>query len=241
MPNMPVVRIQKRRLADQVASIVRKKIILGSIREGEYLNEEKLAKELGISRGPIREALNLIENEGLVTGLSNGRTAVVGFSEKDVEEFHIVRLYYETEAIKRIICNNECEETYDKWIMGLHEIINTMKGSLEVKSFNNYIDECDHIFHERIMQKGGNNIFYRMWKCIDGIRATLMEINSEQLTDENIISCDGLFSLHQNIFEGLRDKDLDKTMGALQQHMDSGIRINKMIIRLIGERKDLQV
>ena len=58
--------ISRKTLREQVAEILRKKILNGDIQSGERIVEADLARELQMSRGPVREALRQIEEEGLV-------------------------------------------------------------------------------------------------------------------------------------------------------------------------------
>src|SRR5262245_65562586 len=70
----------------QVVEILRSAIIMGSYEPGERLIEATLSTELGTSRGPVREALRQLENEGLVMSFPYRGAVVLGVSDDEVKE-----------------------------------------------------------------------------------------------------------------------------------------------------------
>nr|WP_169891058.1 GntR family transcriptional regulator [Litchfieldia alkalitelluris] len=85
-------------LSDDVAKYIRKRILNGELKPGEKITQSKLAQELKISRGPIREALSKLEHEGLVTHEVNKGTCVTTLSKKDAYEIYTLRGMLESEA-----------------------------------------------------------------------------------------------------------------------------------------------
>ncbi len=78
--------VERRTLADQVYASVKQAILSGELRPGERLKELEVARLLGASRTPVREALSRLEQEGLVRPLKRGGLTVVELSERDVVE-----------------------------------------------------------------------------------------------------------------------------------------------------------
>src|SRR5699024_986033 len=95
-------KVQRKLIWQQVLEDLRKKIILDEIKGGEHLKEAELSNQLGVSRGPIREAIVQLEKEGLVQTLKNGRTKVIGFTIKDVDDLYYSRIIIETAAIEQL-------------------------------------------------------------------------------------------------------------------------------------------
>ena len=95
-----VLSTLKLSLADRVANYLREAIFMGKIAPGEQLREVPLSKMLGVSRGPIREALNKLEREGLVTIPRNGRTIVARLTREDFDEVYSLRLGLERVAMQ---------------------------------------------------------------------------------------------------------------------------------------------
>src|SRR5690606_6928498 len=92
--------LESRSLAQQAAEVVRRRILSGEIKPGEKLREEKLAGELGISRPPLREALRLLESEGLLEALPRRGVTVAPLSEKDAWEIATLRSALERTAME---------------------------------------------------------------------------------------------------------------------------------------------
>ena len=87
-------------LAIEIARHLREAIIVGEIAPGEHLNESKITRELALSRSPVREALRILEAEGLVTLEPHRGAHVRTLSEHDLREIFDVRLMFETHALR---------------------------------------------------------------------------------------------------------------------------------------------
>lgn len=80
-----------RRLSDPVAYVIRKAILSGVLKPGSSIPERVLAQELNVSRTPVREALFVLQGEGLVR-LRHNRTALVAhFSQDDLRRVYSLR------------------------------------------------------------------------------------------------------------------------------------------------------
>src|SRR3981081_4790077 len=82
------------------AETIREMVLSGELRPGERLVEELLAEELGIARPPLREALRVLEQEGLVLSLPRRGVIVTPLSAQDVYEIFTLRTTYERMAIE---------------------------------------------------------------------------------------------------------------------------------------------
>lgn len=91
---------QRTDMAARVVQALKREIVLGRRRPGEHLAEERIAAELGVSRGPVRQALRQLVRDGLAYTLPNGRTRVSGLSEQDLADLYRLRLQLETTAVE---------------------------------------------------------------------------------------------------------------------------------------------
>src|SRR3954467_12238243 len=85
---------------EQVYKRVREAILTGEISAGTAMSQVALADELGVSRTPLREALRMLQSEGLVDAQANRRVTVKPISATDVEELVVMRVALETEAMR---------------------------------------------------------------------------------------------------------------------------------------------
>lgn len=79
---------------------IREAILNGEIAPGEVVSQVTLAEKLGISRTPLREALRMLQSEGLVVAEPNRRVRIGGISDVDLEELCVIRVSLESEAIR---------------------------------------------------------------------------------------------------------------------------------------------
>lgn len=89
------LNLSRRNLTDEVADVIRKLILDGKLKPGDRINQAQLAEEFIISRGPVREALRLLENEGLIKHIPNHGTYVSSISKKDAYEIFSLRAILE--------------------------------------------------------------------------------------------------------------------------------------------------
>src|SRR5438309_9294220 len=79
---------------------IRTAILRGDFRADEEISQVQLARDLGISRTPLREVLRMLQREGLVIQQSNRRLQVAGVSLSDLEQLYVTRLPIEALAIR---------------------------------------------------------------------------------------------------------------------------------------------
>lgn len=87
-------------LSTEIASILRKRIFLGDLEPGKRINELKLAKEFGLSRAPLREALNALRKEGGVFAIPRRGFFVVELTKAEVNDIYPIRAYLDPEALR---------------------------------------------------------------------------------------------------------------------------------------------
>lgn len=90
---------RRRSTTEIVATVLRDAIITGVLRAGEELNQVELARQFGISRVPVREAIRLLEAQGLVISQPHKRTVVSALTPSTLEEIFEVRIHLETTAL----------------------------------------------------------------------------------------------------------------------------------------------
>jgi DNA-binding GntR family transcriptional regulator len=88
-----------RQSSDQVYEKVREAILDGELAPGTVMSQVALADELGISRTPLREALRMLQSEGLIDAEPNRRVRVAPLSATDLEDLCIIRVTLESEAL----------------------------------------------------------------------------------------------------------------------------------------------
>src|ERR1700712_215458 len=91
---------------DNIAAIhdeLREAILSGAMPAGAVLSQVRLAEDFGVSRGPVREALRLLQREGLVEAELNRRVRIADVSVDDLEELYAMRIVNEALAVRAIV------------------------------------------------------------------------------------------------------------------------------------------
>lgn len=198
-----------RTLREEVVIILRKRILSGDIKPGEKIKEVEISKELNISRGPVREALRQVEQEGLVTYSPNKGCTVKTISPNTMSEVYLLRSTLEVLAVK-IYSGKMKESTINK----LEELSKRL-GKMAEKNDLNGIVETDEEFHEIIVKEAEVNLLYETWKRFEGENAAAyFTMKSSNLMP----SSKYLERNHNEIINTLKNGDLDEICKVIQTH-----------------------
>lgn len=95
----PIERGDSRRTAVEVYDTLQDSILSGRLKPGTILSQVEVARALNVSRTPVREAMRMLQEGGLVTGEPNFRSRVLGFDPKDIEALYMKRILMESLAV----------------------------------------------------------------------------------------------------------------------------------------------
>ena len=136
-------------------------IISGRFEPGERLIESVLSTELGTSRGPVREALRQLENEGLVMSFPYRGAVVLGVSDEEVHEVLIpIRLTLERYSFARAL-----EKMTDDDFAELGKQIWLMEQAGKANDLIKLV-EADLAFHEIVIRRRGSCTPLQIWRTI---------------------------------------------------------------------------
>jgi GntR family transcriptional regulator, rspAB operon transcriptional repressor len=92
---------------------VRRLILRGELRPGQTISQTTLAVQCGVSRTPLREALRMLQREGLITGEPNRQVTVAPFSLPDLEQIYAMRVALESAAVRSAVTKMTLEDVAD--------------------------------------------------------------------------------------------------------------------------------
>jgi GntR family transcriptional regulator, rspAB operon transcriptional repressor len=142
---------------EQIYRVLRKSIIRLERAPGVALSEKDICNAFGVSRTPVREALQRLAEEDLVDVFPHSGTYVSRISFKEAEEGYVIRNALEIESVRRA-----CTHITDTQIEDLQGIIKRMRKILREGRMTDYIDE-DDVLHESIATYSA---LPRIWKFI---------------------------------------------------------------------------
>lgn len=192
-------------LAHRVAEQVRELIETGSFEPGEPLRQEEIAARLGVSRIPVREALRLLEAEGLVTVHANRGAFVARPSAAEVAELFDVRLLLECDLVRRAVPKlTEAALLRIEW---LDARIDTAQDAREWVRY-------DEEFHQAIDAVAGRP---RTQELVTTLRRSLNAYYVRYLAPESRAM--EWKAEHQQLVAALRRGRADEAVAALERHL----------------------
>jgi DNA-binding GntR family transcriptional regulator len=158
VPEEGIVPLEGESLGTAVYTALRMRILEGSIPPGTRIVEESLAKELGISRAPLREAIWLLKRDGLLVEESARTTRVVTLSSLDVRELHLTRTLLETVAYQHAAKRITTAE-----IDGVREVLAKMQAAVDAGD-KRQLAVLDYEFHRDLCHASGLPRLVEMWE-----------------------------------------------------------------------------
>lgn len=159
--------IQPSHLPNAIVVQLRRAIVLGKLHPGEHLAEVSIAQQLGVSRGPVRDALRILEREGLVVNLPNRGSFVRRFTTQDVDEIFSLRMAIEILAARRVV------DKLTEADLGELEHLRQAHEQAFVADNGARPYEADLDFHEYICRRSGHSRLMAVW---EGIRSQCLAL-----------------------------------------------------------------
>ncbi|ADI11732.1 transcriptional regulator, GntR family protein [Streptomyces bingchenggensis BCW-1] len=148
---------RRRGLADEVADRIREAIFSGAYAPGAQLREVELSGTLDVSRGPVREALRLLEREGLVHCAWHRGTTVTTLSPEDVAELDSLRGALEELAVRQVIAHASDEDL---------AAVEKTAGLMERATDEHEMVRLDIAFHDAVFAAAGHLRLQDAWEAI---------------------------------------------------------------------------
>ncbi|MBR4707065.1 MAG: GntR family transcriptional regulator, partial [Pseudobutyrivibrio sp.] len=137
-------------LRDVVFNTLREAILKGELKPGERLMEMHLATKLGVSRTPIREAIRMLEHEGLAVTIPRKGAQVAKMTEKDLQDVLEVR-----DALDALAVVCACERMTDAQFVELKEAMKAFEDATRTDDVRKIV-EADEAFHDVIYAAAAN-------------------------------------------------------------------------------------
>lgn len=212
-PLLNHVTIDSRMLSDQVAEHLFRELVSGRLRGGQRINEAELARTLGISRNPIREAIRKLEERGLLVSSPRRGTFVRAFSRQDIEDVFSFRVVVEDFAIRQALRRMGPDD-----VAGLRRIVDDMTVAAKAGKEMELVQK-DISFHQRICELSGNTQTLRAFMNLHAevqISITLVEHRFESLEAAAVD--------HYPIIDAIASGDPERAAAALRDHIHDSWR-----------------
>lgn len=196
-----------RTLVEDATDLIRSGILSGGFRPGERLVEAKLAAELNVSRGTVREALRALRGEGLVGEEARRGLFVVEIDAGDVNDGYELRAIVEERAARRI-ARARRPEVLDE----LRRLFLELEAAVQARDAS-AISVCDLAFHEAICRLSGNPRLHEVFVRYVPMLRRLLPLDEQVLT-----SLDEVVDQHRAILSALEHESPERAGRVCERH-----------------------
>ena len=207
-------------LRDVVFNTLREAILKGDLKPGERLMELQLAAKLGVSRTPIREAIRMLEQEGLAVTTPRKGAEVAKMTLKDMEDVLEIR-----EALDELAVKLACDKMSDEGLKKLMDVKDQFETSTKTGDVKK-IAEMDVKFHDVIFESTGNP---KLVSLLNNLREQIYRYRVEYIKDPTNYPV--LIAEHNAIAEGLKKRDKDAAVLAMHEHVKNQALAVKGVIQ----------
>jgi len=195
-------------LSQRVKEYVVEAILKGEYQPGERIMETKLARHLGTSTAPVREAIRELVVMGFLKAQPYKGAAVRSFSQRDLWEYYTVRASLESLAARQA-----APRITEADVSQLQSILDQMMQAVQNKDTDNTI-QLDNKFHETILKIAENKLLYQVWKTLEFGVWTMVIYRMGQY-EANFLAF-----RHKDVLEALKTRDPETAAAAMHHHIE---------------------
>lgn len=201
-------QINNKPLRERVVDALREAIISGDLKPGQTLVETELATRMGVSRAPLREALQILSGEGLVETAHYRGTTVRRLTKVDIEELYSLRAVLETFAIQRVMAQNPQEAA-----LQLRQCYEQMLAAAESNDLKQ-VNLLDRAFHDTLIELSGHSLLMNTWSVVSMRVRQVMALLNRRNSNLKQIAYN-----HLPIIEAIEAEDAEKAVALIQKHV----------------------
>jgi DNA-binding GntR family transcriptional regulator len=201
------------KLTDHAYEHIRLGILQGRLPVGSVVGEGVVAAELGISKTPVRQALQMLSREGLLEVGKRRQLIVRGFTPEHRAEVMRIR-----EALESIAVETACERMSDDDIDYLRILVRRQRRAIDANDDDRFV-ELDEEFHLRLAEGAGLAIVAKILGQLRGF-VRIMRLGSTHVRDAR-----AAIEEHEVILEAIEARDAAAAEAALRTHLANAGRI----------------
>lgn len=207
--------IESRSTSVVIAKQLTDRIVDGSFRPGEQINEAQVASQLSVSRGPVREALQRLVQEGLLISKPNRGVFVRELTGTDVAEIYAAREVIECAAAEVIVARSSADRS--KTGAELEAIVDRMVPLIAAENWPE-VSRLDLAFHTRLVEASGNTRLHRAYLTLATETLICMSNLEEAYPYSDAAS---IAEGHRHIATLIATGDLQEIRETLHQHLSA--------------------
>ena len=197
-------------LSNSLFHQLRTDILQGKLKPGEKLTEQRICQEYVVSRTPVREAFQKLENDGLIETIPNRGAFVVGVSDRDIADMYELRKAYEQLAVRWAI-ERITEEEFEQ----LKEAYEFMEFYTMKKDIPKMLN-INMQFHQLIYNAAHNRMLLH---TLTNFQVYTKQRRGEKTYADNYL--EEVLAEHQEIFQAFVDHDAEAGAAAVGRHLEN--------------------
>ncbi len=203
--------LASRTLADRAAELLRERILAGDLASGDRLVEARIAQQLGISRGPLREALRQLGAEGLVREEPRRGTFVATPTAEDVRDAYDLRAAIEGKAVRLVI------STADPAALdALRRALDRIGAAAKAEDLRKLV-RADYDFHETLCRVSANRRLHEAFVRNASALRILLRLEEERFYR----SFDEVWNQHRELLTAVEAGDASDAETMFTEHLES--------------------
>lgn len=205
-------------LKEEIYDALHRHIIAGKYAPGDWLRQDDIASQMGVSMTPVREALDLLVASGLAERVPYRGVRVREMSTKDIVEAYGLRLILEA-----MIAKEAAKNITPAQIKDLEKILVEMQAHQTLNEMS-YIRQMSREFHSHIAEAANNELLVKLYAVVSNAFPDWLLYEAIFRKPELLVSSmDDMHKEHTAILEALKKKDVDKAIKKSIEHlMESG-------------------
>jgi DNA-binding GntR family transcriptional regulator len=202
---------------DRALEYVKNQVLTGAFPGGDLISEGEVATALGMSRTPVREAFLRLEAEGLLRLYPQRGALVVPVSSDEARAVIEARLVLERFAATKVVARGPaaCAAVFER----LSAELQRQRDAAATPDWRAFV-EADRAYHDVTLEESGNVILSGVYSSL---RDRQMRMTGESLIHDRQRMAT-ILDEHRYIAEALRDGDLQRTLAAVQSHLEGTLR-----------------
>lgn len=201
----------------RITNVLRKEIVEGRLKPGDRLVEADLSERLRVSRGPVREALQRLEQEGLVVAYPYRGTEVLGVSQEELGEILVpIRV-----TLERFAFRHALPRLTEADLAELASLIGAMRTAAQQGDLDG-LAEADVRFHELVIARADRPHCAQIWGTIEPrVRAHFRRDAPAHASPHDVVA------QHEALLAAIRTRDPERVLPAVEEHIRTYLIVDR--------------
>ncbi|KIL40355.1 hypothetical protein SD70_14025 [Gordoniibacillus kamchatkensis] len=199
--------MDKQNFSHDIVALIKQQILNGELSPGDRIVETRLARELGISQTPVREAIRHLSGEGIITIVPNKGPIVKALEKRDVFEIYSLRAVIEGLAMRMAT-----QLASDQDIAELEAFYDEMRAKLHDDTVDSLLADSLHI-HQTIMRLSNHSKLMKTYESISFQISMVNRILGKESTKQKEVD------QHLELIEALAARDPDQAEKTMRRHI----------------------